>query len=232
MNTEQLAVSRRNSPRFRDVGAELAGPFPAPAILERPGSHLARRVNRAIDVIGAIALAVMLAIPMLVIAILIKLTSRGPILYRQERTGLGGRPFMMLKFRTMRVDAEANSGPVWAKRGDPRRTWIGVLLRRSSFDELPQLINVLRGEMSLVGPRPERPFFVQSFSRQLPDYDRRHEVLPGITGWAQINGWRGDSSIEKRLECDLYYVDRWSVWFNLRILLLTPFKVLVERNAC
>jgi exopolysaccharide biosynthesis polyprenyl glycosylphosphotransferase len=232
MNTEQLAVSRRNSPRLRVASAGQAGLNSAPAALERRPRGLAQRLNRAIDVVGAIILAAALAIPMLLIAVLIKLTSRGPVLYWQERTGLGGRPFVMFKFRTMRVDAEESSGPVWAKRGDPRRTWIGVLLRRSSLDELPQLINVLRGDMSLVGPRPERPFFVQSFSRQMPEYDRRHQVLPGITGWAQINGWRGDSSIEKRLECDLYYVDHWSVGFNLRILLLTPFKVLVERNAC
>jgi exopolysaccharide biosynthesis polyprenyl glycosylphosphotransferase len=232
MNTEQLAVSRRNSLRARAAGVEHAAWNSTVSTLARRQGRFAIRVNRAIDLIGAILLAVVLAIPMLAIGILIKLTSRGPAMYWQERTGLNGRPFVLYKFRTMRVDAEERSGPVWAKRGDPRRTWIGVLLRRSSLDELPQLINVLKGEMSLVGPRPERPFFVQSFSEQMPDYHRRHQVLPGITGWAQINGWRGDSSIEKRLECDLYYVDNWSVWLNLRILLLTPFKVLVERNAC
>ncbi len=232
MNTEQLAVSRRNSLRARAAGPGHAARNSTASVVEQRQGPLAIHLNRAIDLVGAILLAVTLAIPMLLIAVLIKLTSRGPALYWQERTGLNGRPFVMFKFRTMRVDAEQRSGPVWAKRGDPRRTWIGVLLRRSSLDELPQLINVLRGEMSLVGPRPERPFFVQSFSEQMPDYNRRHQVLPGITGWAQINGWRGDSSIEKRLECDLYYVDNWSVPLNLRILLLTPFKVLVERNAC
>jgi exopolysaccharide biosynthesis polyprenyl glycosylphosphotransferase len=232
MNTEQLAVSRRNSLRARAAGAEHSARNSPVSNLERAQGRFAIRLNRAIDLIGAILLAIVLAIPMLLIAVLIKLTSRGPAMYWQERTGLNGRPFVMYKFRTMRVDAEEHSGPVWAKRGDPRRTWIGVLLRRSSLDELPQLINVLKGEMSLVGPRPERPFFVQSFSEQMPDYNRRHQVLPGITGWAQINGWRGDSSIEKRLECDLYYVDNWSVWLNLRILLLTPLRVLVERNAC
>jgi exopolysaccharide biosynthesis polyprenyl glycosylphosphotransferase len=232
MNTEQLAVSRRNSLRARAASGGEISRSPTISTLERRPRRAATRTNRAIDLAGAILLAVTLAIPMVLIAVLIKLTSRGPALYWQERTGLHGRPFVMYKFRTMRVDAEERSGPVWAKRGDPRRTWIGVLLRRSSLDELPQLINVLKGEMSLVGPRPERPFFVQSFSQQMPEYDRRHQVLPGITGWAQINGWRGDSSIEKRLECDLYYVQNWSVLLNLRILLLTPFKVLVERNAC
>jgi lipopolysaccharide/colanic/teichoic acid biosynthesis glycosyltransferase len=132
----------------------------------------------------------------------------------------------------MRVDAETQSGPVWSKLGDPRRTGIGIILRRYSLDELPQLVNVLRGEMSLVGPRPERPSFVQSFSQRIPTYNRRHQVVPGITGWAQINGWRGDTSIEKRLEFDLYYIRNWSVLFNIWILLLTPFAVLVEQNEC
>jgi len=197
----------------------------------RPGLT-ARRVNRILDVVFATLLLGLLAAPMLLIAILVKLTSRGPVLYTQERTGLGGKPFVMLKFRTMRIDAEEHTGPAWAKRGDPRRTWAGILLRRLSLDELPQLLNVLQGNMSLVGPRPERPYFVQKFSQNIPAYNQRHQVLPGITGWAQINGWRGDSSIEKRLEYDLYYINHWSVWFNLRILLLTPFRVLVEQNAC
>lgn len=174
----------------------------------------------------------LLAVPMLAVALLIKLTSRGPVIYRQERTGWGGKPFVMYKFRTMHLDAEADSGPVWAKRNDPRRTTLGVLLRRLSIDELPQLFNVLRGEMSLVGPRPERPYFVQRFSLRVPAYNQRHQVRPGITGWAQVNGWRGDSSIEKRLEYDLFYVNNPSVWLNLRIMLVTPLRVLVERNAC
>jgi len=197
----------------------------------RPG-RLALLINRMLDVVISALLLVILSVPMLLVAILVKLTSRGPAMYHQERTGLGGRPFTILKFRTMRVDAEDTTGPVWARRGDPRRTGIGKFLRRLSLDELPQLFNILRGDMSLVGPRPERPFFVQVFSRDYPGYNQRHQVLPGITGWAQINGWRGDTSIEKRLECDLYYIRHWSVLFNLRILLLTPLKVFVDRNAC
>jgi exopolysaccharide biosynthesis polyprenyl glycosylphosphotransferase len=193
--------------------------------------RIAFRVSRLLDVAIATLLLAVLAVPMLLVAALIKLTSRGPALYRQERSGLGGRLFVILKFRTMRDDAEAETGPIWSKRGDPRCTRPGNLLRRYSIDELPQLINVLRGEMSLVGPRPERPFFVDKFARQLPDYRRRLDVLPGITGWAQINGWRGDSSLEKRLEFDLYYIRNWSVAFNLGILLLTPLRVLVENNA-
>jgi len=232
MNTKQLAANRGGSPHSRLAGAQAILRGNAAAGIARRPSRMAQSVNRAIDLLGASLLLVLLALPMVALGLLIKLTSRGPSLYFQERTGLHGKPFMMFKFRTMRVDAEEGSGPVWAKRGDPRRTWLGVLLRRTSLDELPQLLNVIRGEMSLVGPRPERPFFVQSFSQKLPGYARRHQVLPGITGWAQINGWRGDSSLERRLECDLYYIDHWSVPFNLRILLLTPFKVLVERNAC
>jgi lipopolysaccharide/colanic/teichoic acid biosynthesis glycosyltransferase len=132
----------------------------------------------------------------------------------------------------MRLDAERETGPVWSKAGDPRCTPLGNFLRRSGIDELPQLVNVLKGEMSLVGPRPERPFFVQMFSRKHPTYNRRHQVLPGITGWAQINGWRGDTSLERRLDFDLFYVRNRSVLFNVWIMLLTPFALLVERNEC
>jgi lipopolysaccharide/colanic/teichoic acid biosynthesis glycosyltransferase len=188
--------------------------------------------NRLLDVIGATLLLCVLAVPMFLIAAVIRLTSRGPALYFQERSGLNGKPFVMFKFRTMRVDAEEKTGPVWARRGDPRRTLVGIALRRLSLDELPQLFNVLRGEMSLVGPRPERPFFVKDFSQRIPGYNERLRVLPGITGWAQINGWRGDSSIEKRLDCDLYYIRNQSYLFNLRILLWTPLRVLVAQNGC
>jgi exopolysaccharide biosynthesis polyprenyl glycosylphosphotransferase len=229
MNTKQLAAGRR-----RSLSTEHAV-SPPPARRKqarRDAAGLSWKINRALDVTISLAALALLALPMLLVALAIKLTSRGPVIYRQERTGLDGRPFVMFKFRTMRIDAEAHSGPVWATRGDPRRTLMGILLRRLSIDELPQLVNVVRGEMSLVGPRPERPHFVQSFSRKFPEYNRRHQVPPGITGWAQINGWRGDTSVERRLEHDLYYVDHRSVLFNLRILLLTPFRMLVEQNAC
>jgi exopolysaccharide biosynthesis polyprenyl glycosylphosphotransferase len=232
MNSEPLAAPRpaalrpartdRNASVYRDQAFDTA---------PRAQSS-AEAIHRALDIILAALALVVLAVPMLVIAVLVRLTSRGPALYTQERTGLGDEPFVMLKFRTMRLDAEARSGPVWAKRGDPRRTPLGVILRRLSLDELPQLINVMRGEMSLVGPRPERPFFVRDFSKTLPRYHLRHNVLPGITGWAQVNGWRGDSSIEKRLEHDLFYIRNRSVFFNLRILLITPFVIFVEQNAC
>jgi len=181
-------------------------------------------LKRATDVaLGAIAL--MPAAPlMLAIALAIRLTSRGPVLLRQERMGLDGRAFTMLKFRTMRVDAETETGPVWTHADDPRRTPIGAWLRRFSLDELPQLMNVLRGEMSLVGPRPERPVFVEEFRRRLPGYMLRHKVKAGMTGWAQINGWRGNTSLEKRLEYDLYYIERWSLAFDLKILLQTFWR--------
>ncbi|MEX0679583.1 MAG: exopolysaccharide biosynthesis polyprenyl glycosylphosphotransferase [Pirellulales bacterium] len=193
--------------------------------------QIALVVNRLLDVGVSAVLLVLLALPMLVIAVVVKLSSRGPALYKQKRTGLGGKPFTMYKYRTMQVDAEAETGPVWAKRGDPRCTRAGNVLRLWCLDELPQLFNVLRGDMSLVGPRPERPYFVKQFSRSIAAYDQRHQVRPGITGWAQINGWRGDTSLEKRVEFDLYYIRNWSLWFNLKILLLTPIRVRVDQNG-
>jgi Undecaprenyl-phosphate glucose phosphotransferase len=188
-------------------------------------------LKRGFDVVvGAAALLMALPI-MAVIAAVVRVTSPGPILYRQERMGLDGRRFHMLKFRTMRPDAEADSGPTWAVPDDPRRTAIGAWLRRFSLDELPQLVNVLRGEMSLVGPRPERPSFVEDFRRRVPGYMLRHKVKAGITGWAQINGWRGNTSIERRIEYDLYYIERWSLAFDLSILLRTLWLGFRNRNA-
>ena len=190
-----------------------------------------RVLKRAFDLVGG-ALALILAAPaMLAIVVALKLMSPGPVLYRQERMGVDGRRFRMLKFRTMRVDAEAQTGPVWATPDDPRRTWLGGFLRRWSLDELPQLLNVLRGEMSLVGPRPERPSFVEEFRRRVPGYMLRHKVKAGITGWAQINGWRGNTSIERRIECDLYYIERWSLAFDLLILVQTLWYGIRNRNA-
>jgi len=193
---------------------------------------LNRVLKRAFDLVfGGLGLAVAAPI-MLAIAVGLKLTTPGPVLYHQERMGVDGRRFRMLKFRTMRVDAEAETGPVWACPDDPRRTALGVFLRRTSLDELPQLFNVLRGEMSLVGPRPERPSFVEEFRRRVPGYMLRHKVKAGITGWAQINGWRGNTSIEKRIECDLYYIERWSLGFDLKILLQTLwYGFRINRNA-
>ncbi len=187
--------------------------------------------KRALDVVGALAMLTVFGLPMLLVAVLIRMTSPGPALYTQERVGLGGRRFMMLKFRTMHLDAEAQTGPVWAREDDPRRTSFGVFLRRWSIDELPQLINVIWGDMSLVGPRPERPYFVNRFAQELPAYNRRHGMRPGLTGWAQLNGLRGNTSISKRLEFDLHYIAQWSLKRDLTILLLTPLRMLTDKNA-
>ena len=191
-----------------------------------------RVVKRAFDLVfGTLALVVAAPV-MLAITVALKLTSPGPVFYHQERMGVDGRRFRMLKFRTMQVNAEAESGPVWAGPNDPRRTTLGVFLRRTSLDELPQLFNVLHGEMSLVGPRPERPSFVEEFRRRVPGYMLRHKVKAGITGWAQLNGWRGNTSIQKRIECDLYYIERWSLGFDLKILLQTIwYGFRINRNA-
>ena len=170
--------------------------------------------------------------PILVsISFVIKLTSSGPVLYRQDRIGMDGHRFQMLKFRTMKVGAEKETGPVWAKDNDRRRTKIGSFLRRTSLDELPQLFNVLKGEMSLVGPRPERPDFVKEFKDRIPLYMLRHKTKAGMTGWAQVNGWRGNTSLEKRIEHDLYYIQHWSIGFDVRILLMTLWKGFLSKSA-
>ena len=188
-------------------------------------------LKRGIDIaISSVALLV-LTIPFAIIAALVKLTSDGPVVYAQERMGLDGKSFMIHKFRSMYVDAEAGTGPVFASENDPRRTGIGKLLRRTNVDELPQLWNVLKGEMSIVGPRPERPLFVAQFKHKIPQYMLRHKVKAGITGWAQVNGWRGNTSIEKRIEYDLYYIENWSVRLDLKIIWLTLIKGFFQKHA-
>jgi len=212
-------------------GVEEFESIPFVHLRESPLYGWNRVAKRVLDLViggGALVLA---APVMLAIATALKVVSRGPVLYRQERMGLDGQRFRMLKFRTMRVDAERETGPVWARPDDSRRTRLGTFLRRWSLDELPQLWNVLRGEMSLVGPRPERPSFVEEFRRRVPGYMLRHKVKAGITGWAQINGWRGQTSIEKRIEYDLYYIERWSLGLDLKILLLTFWSGFRNRNA-
>ena len=212
-------------------GIEEFETLPIIHLRESPLYGWNRVLKRGFDVVVGAA-AVVAASPLLVaIAVGIRLTSRGPVLYRQERMGLDGRRFAMLKFRSMVPDAEATTGPRWAVPNDPRRTEFGAFLRRLSLDELPQLFNVLRGEMSLVGPRPERPSFVEDFRRRMPRYMLRHKVKAGITGWAQINGWRGNTSIEKRIEYDLYYIERWSLGFDIKILLQTIWLGFHNRNA-
>ena len=186
-----------------------------------------RCLDAALSSFGLVVLSPLL----LFIAALVKTTSPGPVLYGQERMGLDGRRFQMLKFRSMRVDAEMDSGAVWAKKSDKRCTALGAFLRRTSLDELPQLWNVFVGHMSLVGPRPERPVFIQQFRSQIPGYMLRHKVKSGITGWAQVNGWRGDTSIAERTECDLYYIRNWSLDLDLKILTMTLWRGFVHKNA-
>jgi Undecaprenyl-phosphate glucose phosphotransferase len=188
-------------------------------------------LKRAMDLLIGMMALILFSPLMVLIAIGVWLTSHGPILYRQERMGLDGRRFEMLKFRTMVEDAEKLTGPIWATANDPRLTALGRWLRRTSLDELPQLINVLRGEMSLVGPRPERPALIEQFRRDIPKYMLRHKVKAGMTGWAQINGWRGSTSLEKRIELDIFYIENWSLWRDLRILSLTLFRGFLNKNA-
>jgi exopolysaccharide biosynthesis polyprenyl glycosylphosphotransferase len=188
-------------------------------------------LKRAIDLlVGGVAL-VMLSPLLLVIAAMIKATSRGPVLYCQERVGLDGKPFQVIKFRSMRIDAEEESGPVWARPEDPRTTRIGAMLRRYSLDELPQFVNVILGEMSLVGPRPERPYFVEQFQQTIPRYWERHREKAGLTGWAQVNGLRGNTPIEDRTAYDIWYVENWSVWLDIKIMLKTLVVIFNDRNA-
>jgi len=188
-------------------------------------------VKRALD-IGLSSLALTgLAIPFGIIAAIIKQSSSGPVFYRQERMGLDGKAFTVYKFRSMHLDAEDSTGPVWARDDDPRATAVGRWLRRFDLDELPQFWNVLKGDMSIVGPRPERPFFVEQFKHRIPQYMLRHKVKAGITGWAQVNGWRGNTSLEKRIEYDLYYIENWSVSLDLKIMWLTLVRGLFQKAA-
>ena len=189
------------------------------------------RAKRVIDIILSGLGLICLSPVMLMLAAVIRITSTGPALIHQARVGLDGRVFQMHKFRSMRVDAEVNSGPVWAMPGDSRRTAVGKLIRRFSLDELPQLWNVLVGTMSLVGPRPERPFFVERLTSQLPNYCERIRLRPGLTGWAQLNDRRGLTPIEERLIYDLYYLERWSITFDMKIILTTAFRIATHKNA-
>jgi Undecaprenyl-phosphate glucose phosphotransferase len=213
------------------TGVEDLDGIPVISLAETPIQGWSWVQKRTIDVLVSAALLTLAAVPFAIIALLIKLTSKGPVFYNQERMGLDGKPFTMYKFRSMRVDAEKETGPVWANPNDPRRTALGSILRRFSVDELPQLVNVLKGDMSLVGPRPERPRFVQEFKERIPQYMLRHKVKSGMTGWAQVNGWRGNTSIEKRIEHDLYYIENWTLGLDFKILWLTFWRVFLHRHA-
>ncbi len=187
--------------------------------------------KRAMDVIGAV-IAIILSSPlMLIVAIGVKVTSKGPLIFKQERVGLHNKPFMMYKFRTMEVQPVEEEKLGWTKKHDPRVTKIGRILRKTSLDELPQFFNVLKGDMSMIGPRPERPHFVEKFKEEIPRYMIKHQVRPGITGWAQVNGYRGDTSIRKRIEHDVHYIENWTLGLDIKILFLTIFKGFINKNA-
>jgi Undecaprenyl-phosphate glucose phosphotransferase len=198
--------------------------IPMIAINDVPLQGFNSVLKRVLDIVISAAALAVLALPILVIAALVKITSRGPVFYHQERMGLDGRAFTVYKFRSMYAGAEDVSGPVWAREDDPRATPLGRYLRRFDLDELPQFWNVFRGDMSIVGPRPERPYFVEQFKQRIPQYMLRHKVKAGITGWAQVNGWRGNTSLEKRIEYDLYYIENWSVALDLKIMWLTVLR--------
>ncbi|MBS6396880.1 MAG: undecaprenyl-phosphate glucose phosphotransferase [Clostridiales bacterium] len=187
--------------------------------------------KRAMDIFGAVVAIIIFSPIMLVTAVLVKTTSKGPLIYKQERVGLHNQTFQMYKFRSMEVQSARSEKKAWTVRNDPRVTGVGKVIRKTSIDELPQLFNILKGDMSLVGPRPERPFFVEKFREEIPRYMVKHQVRPGLTGWAQVNGYRGDTSIKKRIEYDLYYIENWTIGLDIKILFLTFFKGFVNKNA-
>ena len=188
-------------------------------------------VKRAMDIVGSLICIVLFSPVMLITAVLIKLTSPGPLIFTQERVGLHNVPFRMYKFRSMEVQTQSEEKKGWTVKNDPRVTPVGRFIRKTSIDELPQLFNVLKGDMSLIGPRPERPQFVEKFREEIPRYMVKHQVRPGMTGWAQVNGYRGNTSIRMRIDCDLYYIENWTVGLDIKILFLTVFRGFVNKNA-
>lgn len=219
--------------RFMQLNAGIEDLDGLPIISLREGPMIGwnRFLKRGMDLVFSSFALVILSPLMLLMTMIIKLTSPGAVFYRQERCGMDKKPFMIYKFRTMIAGAEKDTGAVWAQKDDARCTPFGAFLRRTSLDELPQFFNVLNGDMSLVGPRPERPVFVNRFKRSIPQYMLRHKMKAGITGWAQVNGWRGNTSLEKRIEYDIYYIEHWSPMFDLKIVWLTLWKGLINKNA-
>lgn len=188
-------------------------------------------LKRVVDIIGACVAIIIFSPVMLVAAIGIKISGDGPIIFKQERVGLHNKTFQMYKFRTMEIQKPGEETKAWTVKNDPRVTKIGKILRRTSMDEIPQFFNILKGDMSLIGPRPERPHFVDKFKEEIPRYMIKHQVRPGLTGWAQVNGYRGDTSIRKRIDCDIYYIENWSIGFDIKILFMTFFKGFINKNA-
>ena len=217
---------------IRNVEYDELFEIPVFSVKDLPLDKMRNRfIKRTMDIVLSIIILFLIFPLFILIGIIIKITSKGPVFYKQERISRGGKNFQMLKFRTMRIDAEKETGPVWAKQDDKRVTFIGRILRKTSMDELPQLINVLKGDMSIVGPRPERPFFVNKFKQTIPRYVERHKVRAGITGWAQINGLRGNTSLEERVKYDLYYIQNWSLWFDIKIIIRTILEIFHHKHA-
>jgi Undecaprenyl-phosphate glucose phosphotransferase len=208
------------------VGIDDLGGLPLLSVRDVAMRGWKLTLKRAMDVVGSVVGLIFLSPFLLLTALLIKLESPGPVFYAQERMGLDAKPFMMVKFRSMRQDAERD-GPGWTTANDPRRTRLGALMRKLNIDELPQLINVLVGEMSLVGPRPERPVYVEQFKKSIPRYMARHREKAGMTGWAQVNGLRGDTSVTERTKYDLWYIENWSLLLDIKILIRTVVQVLI-----
>lgn len=188
-------------------------------------------IKRIVDILGSLFGIILVSPIMLISALAVKLSSPGPIIFKQERIGLHGKPFFMYKFRSMELQKASEEQKAWTVKNDPRVTKVGRILRKTSIDELPQLFNILKGDMSLVGPRPERPHFVDKFMEEIPRYMVKHQVRPGLTGWAQVKGYRGDTSIRKRIECDLYYIENWTLWFDIKIIFMTFFTGFINKNA-
>jgi len=188
-------------------------------------------IKRIVDIFGALFGIILFSPVMIISAILVKLTDGGPIIYAQERVGLHNKPFRMYKFRSMAVQKPSEEKSKWTTPNDPRVTGVGRFIRKTSIDEMPQFFNILKGDMSLVGPRPERPFYVEKFREEIPHYMIKHQVRPGLTGWAQVNGFRGDTSIQKRIDHDLYYIENWTLGFDFKIMFLTIFKGFINKNA-
>lgn len=234
---EKTGVHTKFIPDYRSiiptipVTEDMDG-LPAINIRNVPLNDLFNRIiKRTFDLVcGTLALLIAL-IPMVVIAVIIKCTSEGPVIFSQVRVGLHNKEFKMYKFRSMTVQSEASEKKAWTTANDARVTKIGRIIRKTSLDELPQLFNVLKGDMSLIGPRPERPFFVEKFKEEIPRYMIKHQVRPGMSGWAQVNGYRGDTSIRKRIECDLYYIENWSLGLDIKIMFMTVFKGFINKNA-
>ena len=188
-------------------------------------------IKRLMDIVGSLVGIVLTSPIMLICAVAVKATSKGPVVFKQERVGLHGKHFSMYKFRSMEQQKPSEEQKAWTVKNDPRVTNVGKIMRKTSLDELPQLFNILKGDMSLVGPRPERPLFVDKFKEEIPRYMVKHQVRPGLTGWAQVNGYRGDTSIRKRIEYDLYYIENWTVWLDVKIIFMTFFTGFINKNA-